>query len=199
LKLSDEIKKIIFDAMAEREKMLRAAKNNYPDAIMEIAQALASSLSKGGKILICGNGGSAADSQHFAAEMIVRLTSKFVRAPLAAIALSTDTSVLTAAANDYGYDAIFARQVQALGKKGDVLIAITTSGNSANIIKALEVAKGKKMVRIGLLGNDGGRAKALCHHTIVVPSQSTLRIQEEHIFILHTLVAITEQLLYSQE
>ena len=197
--MSDEVKKIIFDAMAEREKMLRAAKNNYPDAIMEIAQALASSLSKGGKVLICGNGGSAADSQHFAAEMIVRLTSKFERAPLAAIALSTDTSVLTAAANDYGYDSIFARQVQALGKKGDVLIAITTSGNSANIIKALETAKGKKIVRIGLLGNDGGRAKALCHHTIVVPSQSTLRIQEEHIFILHTLVAITEQILYAEE
>lgn len=185
--------------MADREKMLRAGKNNYPDAIMEIAQTLAASLSKKGKILVCGNGGSAADSQHFAAEMIVRLTSKFERAPLATIALSTDTSVLTAAANDYGYDSIFARQVQALGKKGDVLIAITTSGNSANIIKALEIAKGKKMVRVGLLGHDGGEAKKLCDHAMVVPSQSTLRIQEEHTFILHTLVEITEQILYAEE
>jgi len=197
--LSDELKEIVYNAMADREKMFRAGKNNYPESILEIAQIVAKAISRGNKVLVCGNGGSAADSQHFAAEMIVRLTSKFERAPLPAIALSTDSSVITAAANDYGYDLVFARQIQGIAKKGDILIAVSTSGNSVNIIKALEIATTKRMIKIGLLGSDGGQVRELCDHSIVVPSQSTPRIQEEHIFILHTIVEITEQILYVQE
>jgi len=196
--LSDELKTIIYNAMADREKMILAGKNSYPEVLMEMAGILARTIAHGRKILICGNGGSAADSQHFAAEMIVRLTSKIERAPLPAIALSTDSSVLTAAANDYGFEAVFSRQVRALGKKGDLLIAVSTSGNSPNIIKAIQVAHEKRMKIIGLLGSGGGQAKALCDLSIIVPSQCTQRIQEEHSFILHTLVELTEQLLLQE-
>jgi D-sedoheptulose 7-phosphate isomerase len=199
LKLSDELKKIVFDALADRQKMLRAGKINYPDLIFEITETISRTLSQGGKVLICGNGGSAADSQHFAAEMIVRLTPKFERAPLPAIALTTDTSTITATANDYGFDSIFSRQIQALGKKGDILIAISTSGDSPNIIKAIEDAKRKGMIKIGILGNKGGKIKDLCDKSIVVPSKNTLRIQEEHIFILHSIVEMLEQILYAEE
>lgn len=196
--MSDELKEIVFEALADRATMLRAGRNKYPDAILEIAKITAEALSKNSKILICGNGGSAADSQHFAAEMIVRLTNKIERAAFAAIALSTDSSVITATGNDYGFDQIFSRQVQGLGRKGDILFAITTSGNSENIIKAIETAKIKNITVVGLLGCGGGTAKDLCDHSIIIPSQSTLRIQEEHIFVIHNIVALTEQLLLEE-
>jgi D-sedoheptulose 7-phosphate isomerase len=148
-------------------------------------------LKSGGKLMFCGNGGSAADSQHLAAE----LTGRFIkdRRPLAAVALSTDTSALTCIGNDYSFDEVFARQVQGLGRAGDVLIAISTSGNSRNVIRAVEEAKAIGMKVIGFLGRDGGALKAMCDVPIVVPSQVTARIQESHILIGHTLCGMVEQ------
>lgn len=196
--MSDEFKEIVYEAMAEREKMLRAGKNTYPDAIHEVAVELTIAIGKKRKILICGNGGSAADSQHFAAEMVVRLTSKLERKALPAIALTTDSSILTACGNDYGFEHIFSRQVDGLGRKGDILLAISTSGNSPNILKAIETAAEKNMIIVGLFGNDGGAAKESCDHTIIVSSKNVMRIQEEHTFILHTLVEIVERMLIEE-
>jgi len=153
--------------------------------------ACVNSLRAGGKLMLCGNGGSAADSQHLAAEF----TGRFIkdRPPIAAIALSTDTSALTCIANDYSFDAIFARQVQAIGKPGDCLIAISTSGNSGNVLAAVAAAKALGITCIGLLGRDGGKLKAECDIAIVVPSQVTARIQEAHILIGHSLCGAVEQ------
>jgi D-sedoheptulose 7-phosphate isomerase len=162
------------------------------DAAVGQAAALATrALQSGGKLMFCGNGGSAADSQHLAAE----LTGRFIldRKPLAALALSTDTSALTCIANDYSFDEVFARQVQGLGRSGDVLIGISTSGNSRNVIRAVEEAKALGMSVIGLLGRDGGALRELCDVAIVVPSQVTARIQESHILIGHTLCGMIEQ------
>jgi D-sedoheptulose 7-phosphate isomerase len=162
-------------------------------AVSSASERIADSLRHGGKLMLCGNGGSAADSQHIAAEF----TGRFVhdRRPLPALALSTDTSALTCIANDYSFDEVFARQVQALGRAGDGLLAISTSGNSANVVRAVECAKQAGMFVIGLLGRDGGRLAAMCDLPIVVPDQSTARIQEAHIFIGHTLCGLTERAL----
>jgi len=160
-------------------------------SVEKAGQMACTSLQAGGKILLCGNGGSAADSQHLAAE----LTGRFIhdRRPLAAIALSTDTSALTCIGNDYSFDEIFARQVAGLGRAGDLLIGISTSGNSRNVIRAVEEAQKLGMQTIGLLGRDGGQLSKLCAHSIVVPSQVTARIQEAHILIGHTLCGLIEQ------
>lgn len=157
------------------------------------ADRIARCLSSGHKILLCGNGGSAADSQHLAAEF----TGRFVkdRKPLAAVALSTDTSALTSIANDYGFDEVFSRQVTALGRPGDCLLAISTSGNSRNVIRAAEAARAAGIHTIGLLGRDGGKLLALCDVPLVVPSATTARIQEAHIFIGHSLCAMVEEAL----
>ncbi len=161
--------------------------------IRQAAGVLVASLSQGGKLMLCGNGGSAADSQHLAAE----LTGRFVkdRRPLAAVALSTDTSALTCIGNDYGFDEVFARQVTGLGRKGDCLLAISTSGNSRNVARAAETARVAGIRVIGLLGRDGGVLRGLCDVAIVVPSATTARIQEAHIFIGHTLCAMVEEAL----
>ncbi|MDD2729349.1 D-sedoheptulose 7-phosphate isomerase [Malikia sp.] len=162
------------------------------DTAVNQAAALATqALHSGGKLLFCGNGGSAADSQHLAAE----LTGRFIkdRKPLAALALSTDTSALTCIANDYSFDEVFARQVLGLGRAGDVLVGISTSGNSRNVIRAVEEAKALGMSVIGLLGRDGGALRELCDVPIVVPSPATARIQEAHILIGHTLCGLIEQ------
>jgi D-sedoheptulose 7-phosphate isomerase len=147
-------------------------------------------LQKGGKLMLCGNGGSAADSQHLAAEFTGRFSKD--RPPIAAVALSTDTSALTCIGNDYSFNDIFARQVQALGKAGDCLIAISTSGNSGNVLAAVAAAKSLGISTIGLLGRDGGKLKAQCDVSIVVPSQVTARIQEAHILIGHSLCGAVE-------
>jgi D-sedoheptulose 7-phosphate isomerase len=162
-------------------------------AIARAAELLSSVFAVGHKLLICGNGGSAADSQHIAAE----LTGRFVkdRRALPAIALSTDSSALTSISNDYGFEEVFARQVVALGRPGDCLLAISTSGNSSNVIRAAEAARAAHMHTIGLLGRDGGRLRALCNPPIVVPSDVTARIQEAHIFIGHVLCGMIEQVL----
>lgn len=153
-------------------------------------RAIARSLAAGGKLLLCGNGGSAADSQHIAAE----LTGRFIkdRRPLAAIALTTDSSALTCIGNDYSYDHVFVRPLQALGREGDCLLAISTSGQSRNVIMAVEAAKAMGVTTIGLLGRDGGRLATLCDQAIVVPAQETARIQEAHILIGHTLCNLIE-------
>ena len=160
-------------------------------AVSQAAAIATQSLRAGGKLMFCGNGGSAADSQHLAAE----LTGRFIkdRRPLAALALSTDTSALTCIANDYSFDEVFARQVQGLGRAGDVLIGISTSGNSRNVIRAVEDARAAGIQVIGLLGRDGGALRELCDLAIVVPSQVTARIQESHILIGHTLCGLIEQ------
>ena len=147
-----------------------------------------------GKILIAGNGGSAADAQHFAGELVSRFN--FDRPPLSAIALTTDSSILTAIGNDYGYEDVFARQIQAHGRAGDVLIAISTSGNSPNILKAIEAAKSIGLVVIGLTGRSGGKMKDMCDVCLCAPSDSTPRIQECHLFFEHTLCACIEESLF---
>ena len=144
-----------------------------------IAQAvdlMFGALSNGNRILACGNGGSAADCQHFAAELVGRFERE--RLPLPAMSLVTDSSILTAIGNDMGFDEIFARQIDALGSKGDIAIGISTSGKSPNVLKALKTAKKKKLITVGLTGNDGGKMKPLCDILLVVPSSSTARIQE---------------------
>lgn len=153
-------------------------------------------LRNGGKIMFCGNGGSAADCQHLSAE----LTGRFLRErrPLAALALSTDTSALTCIGNDYSFEETFARQIQGLGRAGDLLIAISTSGNSGNIVRAVEEANKLHIHTIGLLGNSGGKLRNICKHNIIVPSPVTARIQECHILIGHTLCGLIDDAFVSQ-
>jgi D-sedoheptulose 7-phosphate isomerase len=161
------------------------------EPIKNLGQLLARALANGGTLLWCGNGGSAADSQHMAAELVGRF--KKDRRALRSIALTTDTSVLTCVANDYSYHDIFARQVEALGRPGDVLVGISTSGNSENLLRAFKAAKGIGVTTIGLLGKGGGPAKDLADHALVIPSDSTARIQEAHILIGHILCEVIEQ------
>ncbi len=157
------------------------------------AQAIIETLQKGGKVLICGNGGSAADAQHLAAELVGRFETE--RQALAAVALTTDSSIMTAVANDYDFSGVFARQVEALGKPEDVLLGISTSGRSQNVAEAFKKAADKGMATIGLLGADGGFLKALCRTAVVVPARRTARIQEAHVFILHVWAAAVEEIL----
>ena len=149
------------------------------------------SITKGGKIIFCGNGGSAADSQHLASEF----TGRFIkdREPIASLALTTDSSALTCISNDYSYEQVFARQLKAIGKEGDVFVGISTSGNSNNIIEAIKVAKDMGIKTISLLGNDGGAMKDLGDLSIIIPSDVTARIQEMHILVGHTLCGGVEQ------
>ena len=157
---------------------------------------IARSMTAGGALLVCGNGGSAADAQHITAE----LTGRFFRdrKPLRAMALHANTSSLTAIGNDYGYDEVFAREVAAHGRVGDVLMAISTSGNSRNVLRAIETAREKGMAVIGLTGAEGGKMRPLCDVCLCVPSASTPRIQECHILIGHTICELLEQLLCSE-
>jgi D-sedoheptulose 7-phosphate isomerase len=155
------------------------------------ADAMAKCLAQGGKLLICGNGGSAADAQHFAAELSGRFVTE--RRALAAIALTTDTSALTAIGNDYGFDRIFARQVEALGRPGDLLIGISTSGNSPNVVHAVQAARSLGAGAIGLLGRDGGQLGTLMDDCLTVPSNVTARIQEVHIMVIHFWCEILDE------
>lgn len=161
--------------------------------IGQAAALICGALRGGGKLMLCGNGGSAADSQHIAAEMAGRFVND--RRPLAAVALSTDTSTMTCIANDYTFDEVFSRQVMGLGARGDCLLAISTSGNSRNVVRAAETARTAGVHVIGLLGKGGGALRTMCDVPIVVPSQVTARIQEAHIFIGHTLCALVEETL----
>jgi D-sedoheptulose 7-phosphate isomerase len=169
--------------------------------IADAVSALVGSITAGGKVLACGNGGSAADAQHFAAEFVGRFERE--RPGLAAIALTTDSSILTAIGNDYDFNSIFSKQVQALGAPGDVLLAISTSGNSGNVIAAIEAARAKEMVVIALTGHKGGKIREMLTETdvlICVPHERTARIQEVHLLTVHCLCdAVDLQLLGEQE
>jgi D-sedoheptulose 7-phosphate isomerase len=165
------------------------------ELIDKVTSIIIDAYKNGKKTLLAGNGGSAADAQHIAGEFVARFY--FDRPGLASIALTTDSSVLTAIGNDYGYDRLFARQVQALGNEGDVFIGISTSGNSPNIIKALEACKEKGIFSIGLTGAAGGKMADVCDVCIKVPSNETPRIQEVHILIGHIICCIVEQELFS--
>jgi D-sedoheptulose 7-phosphate isomerase len=161
------------------------------DKIIDSINIITDALKNGNKILICGNGGSAADSQHFAAEIVGRY--KLERKGYPAIALSTDTSILTAIGNDYGFEKIFERQIEALGNKGDILIGISTSGNSKNVINAVNIAKNMGIYTIGLLGKDGGKLNNLVDLPLVVPSNNTPRVQECHLTIYHVICEEVEK------
>lgn len=150
----------------------------------------------GHKLLFCGNGGSAADCQHLATELMIRLNHDITRPALGAISLCTDASNLTAAGNDIGFENVFARNVEGLGQPGDVLVAISTSGRSPNIIKAIEAARQRGMAVVGLSGGNGGRMRDICNVAIIVPSENTQRIQETHITLGHIICESVEQLLY---
>lgn len=155
------------------------------DDISRLVLRIRGTFDNGGKLISCGNGGSAADAQHFAAELTGRYLGD--RPALPAVALNTDTSALTSIANDYGFEFVFSRQIEALGNKGDILFAISTSGNSANVMRAVEQARERGIYTVGLLGKDGGQLKEMVDQALVVNAQSTARIQEAHILILHLL------------
>ena len=190
--MRDKIKEIL----AEAVRCTQALASDPPthEQIVEIVNAIVTSLKNGGKVIVFGDGGSAADSQHVACELVGRF--KKDRAALPAIALTTNTSTLTAIGNDYGFEDTFSRQLTALGKEGDVAICISTSGNSPNVLKAVEEARRLKVITIGLTGKDGGRLKQLCTHSLCVSASTTPRIQECHIIILHIIAELVEQTFY---
>ncbi|MBU0980228.1 MAG: D-sedoheptulose 7-phosphate isomerase [Nanoarchaeota archaeon] len=165
-------------------------KDLIPD-IEKAVEMIIDCFEKGGKLLICGNGGSAADASHFAGEFVARFLKE--RKALPAIALNTDTSIITAWSNDYSFDTVFERQVEALGRKGDIFIGISTSSNSPNIIKASEYCRKAGIKTLNILGNDGGKLKALSDHSILVMDKSTPRIQESHIMIAHIICELVEK------
>lgn len=175
----------------EEHQLTLAALAKEAEVIEQAGALLVKTLKQGGKVLLCGNGGSAADCQHIAAELVVRYEHE--RQALAAIALTTDSSILTAHANDIGFDSVFARQVYALGTEKDCLIAISTSGKSPNVLMAVEAAKQQRMITIGLTGGSGGRLKELADIAVAVPSAVTARIQEAHILIGHWWCGLIER------
>ena len=177
---------------ASREAFAKAAADaEFLASLGKIAEAMAAVLARGGKILLCGNGGSAADAQHIAGELLSRY--EFDRAPLAVVALTTDTSVLTAIGNDYGYEQVFERQVQGLGKKGDALVALSTSGRSPNVLRAIDAAKKAGLVTIGFTGQKGGDMAARCDLVLRAPSDQTPVIQQIHITAAHVICGLIEK------
>jgi D-sedoheptulose 7-phosphate isomerase len=175
----------------EHEAVVRELRKNLREPFARLVAACANALGGGGKIMLFGNGGSASDAQHLAAELVVRYTAD--RPAMAAIALTTDSSVLTAGANDFGFETVFARQIEALGKPGDVAIGITTSGASVNVINGLEAAKAAGLVAAALSGRDGGKLPGLADPLLIVPSDTTARIQEMHIVLGHMLCDALER------
>ena len=191
--MHDEIKRQLTDSRAVSSKIEEAMIGQIAD----FARTITLALKVGNKLLIMGNGGSAADAQHFAAEIVGRF--KLERKAWPAIALTTDTSILTAIGNDYGYDAVFSRQVEALAEEGDVVIGLSTSGNSPNVAGAVKLAKELGCITVGLLGKDGGSIASLADHSLVVPSHDTPRIQEGHILIIHIVCDLVEQALVAAD
>jgi D-sedoheptulose 7-phosphate isomerase len=177
-------------------EVVRNSMEDVVSGIVSMADCICNSLQKGGKLLLCGNGGSAADCQHTAAEFVNRF--RMERRPLPAVALTTDTSSITAIGNDYSFDEIFSKQVQAMALSGDVLLGISTSGNSANVIRAFEEAKRLGVTTLCLAGGNGGKMKGMCDIEFVVSSDDTPRIQEVHILALHILCELVEQKLCGQ-
>jgi D-sedoheptulose 7-phosphate isomerase len=186
----DDIRKQLQDHRA----LIEVLEQEMMPAIAEMSSLISTALTHGNKLLVMGNGGSAADSQHFVAEIVGRF--KMERRALPAVALTTDTSILTAIGNDYGFESIFSRQVEALAAPGDVVIGLSTSGNSPNVLKALTAARECGCRTIGLLGKDGGSIKAACDLSLVVPSTDTPRIQEGHITVIHIVCDLVEKALF---
>ncbi len=197
--MSEDIRNIIKKAFEESISVKKQVieKESYKELI-EAGDIIAASIQRGGKLMLCGNGGSAADAQHLAAEFLVRLTSDVNREGIPAISLAQDTSTLTACLNDYGPDEIFKRVMSSMAKEGDVLLAITTSGNSSNIIEALKFAKSKGIYSFGFLGGEGGKALEYCNNTFIVPSVVTARIQESHITAGHAMLQYVEDKLLNE-
>lgn len=191
-------KKLIAASVAESIETKQKLVHEQSAQIEECGKLLASVYEKEGKILFCGNGGSAADSQHIAAELVIRFRSKINRAALPAIALTVDPSMMSAGGNDIGFENVFARLVEAYGKSGDALVAISTSGNSENVIRAVIAAKQQGVLTIGLLGGNGGKLLPLCDRSVVVPSDVTARIQESHILIGHIWCEIIEETIFPE-
>jgi D-sedoheptulose 7-phosphate isomerase len=185
-----ETKKAVQRQLADSAKLKLDLAENQADAVAELAGILIRSLESGGKVLFCGNGGSAADSQHLAAEMLGRF--KRNRKAMAAIALTTDTSVLTAVGNDLGFETVFSRQVEAYGRSGDVLVAISTSGRSPNVVRAMETAHGLGLVVCAFMGKSAGPMDGLADWSIHVPSDETARVQECHITVGHIVCDLVE-------
>ena len=189
------MKRWIAEVVEEKKSLLAALEDcGYLPLVETAGGMMADALGAGKKILLAGNGGSAADAQHFAGEIVGRFTME--RRSLPALSLCTDPSVVTCIGNDYGYDAVFSRQVEGLGNEGDIFVGISTSGNSANIIKAVAAAKGKGMKSVGLLGRNGGKIRGLCDIALVVPTDSTPRIQEVHTFTVHLLCEYIERTVF---
>ena len=191
--MRERIKDILLESIQVKEEILR----NQIDQIAQIAQLMIDCLKKDGKVIVFGNGGSASDSQHIAAELVGRF--KKDRSALAGIALTTNTSILTSLANDYGYDVVFSRQVEALGKKNDVVLGISTSGKAKNVALGIKQAKKMGIKTVALSGGDGGDIVKLADVSLVVPSKITARIQEAHITIAHIICEIIEQELCQEQ
>jgi len=181
----------IRNAVTDSLELKKAFFRDNEEIIAQVAREICDALANGNKILLFGNGGSAADAQHIAAEWVGRFLRE--RRPLPAISLTTDTSILTATGNDYGFDQIFARQVRALGKKGDVAVAISTSGNSMNVLVAADVARGIGLVTVGLTGGDGGELGSRVQYHLNVPHKHSARVQEVHIMIGHILCELVDE------
>lgn len=188
--------KFIIDSLNESSETKLKIKDQLADEILKAVDILVAAYKDNNKLLLCGNGGSAADCQHIATELMIRLSHHIQRPALPAIALTTDTSNLTAGGNDIGFENVFARNVEGLGNKGDVLLAISTSGNSPNVVKAVEMAHSKGMIVFGFLGGNGGKLKSVVDLPLVVPSSNTQRIQEGHITIAHIICELVEDKLF---
>jgi len=186
----------ISQSLAESAEVKIKIQKECSGEILKAVNLLTETFKNGKKLLLCGNGGSAADCQHIATELVVRLSHKIQRPAIPAIALTTDTSNLTAGGNDIGFENVFARSIEGLGNEGDVLLAISTSGNSPNIIKAVEKAKEKKVKVIGFLGGNGGKLKPMVDLVVLIPSFNTQRIQEGHITVAHIVCELVEDELY---
>ena len=185
--------KVRFTAMMTRSADLKQRiATELADAVIRVVDACEASLRAGGKLMFCGNGGSAADAQHLATEMLIRLRPKSERQSIAALALTLDPAMLTACGNDYGYDRVFERPLRGLGRRGDVLFGITTSGRSMNVIRALQAAREMGIVTVGLLGGTGEPALTECDLALLVPDTETARIQECHISLGHAVLELLE-------
>lgn len=178
--------------MEEGAALRRRLAAEAAGAVIGVVEACERAIRGGGRLFFCGNGGSAADAQHLATELLVRLRSSVERPSWPAIALTLDPTALTAGGNDYGFDQVFARPLSGLGRAGDVLFGITTSGKSPNVLRALETARGMGIATVGMLGGDGGPARGLCDHVLLVPSTVTARVQEAHIALGHAVMELLE-------
>lgn len=193
--MKELVKKQLAQSIATMQAVL--ADEHITETLVSVGELTAKAMKSGNKLLVAGNGGSAADAQHLVAEFVVRLTVN--RPALRAIALTTDSSILTAAGNDFGFDRLFERQVEALGQPGDVFLGISTSGNSSNIIKALHQAQKMGITTFGLTGNDGGEMRCLCNYSIVIPSAVTMNIQESHLALEHIFCMIVERFVFGHD